>query len=65
MVNVNCLPRLLSNRFGGLISMMQVIDSITMKLTNKLTKMPDQIGADVKPTQSYAFPNCSLEFMAA
>lgn len=54
MVNVSCLPRLFSKRFGGLISIMQLIPRATAKHKIKLINMPDQIAADVKPTQSYA-----------
>lgn len=51
MVNVSCLPRLFSNRFGGFISMMQLMPMAITKHITKLTNMPDQIGAEVNPTQ--------------
>lgn len=53
MVNVSCLPRLFSNRFGGLISIIQFSASATAKHITKLINTPDQMGADVKPIQSY------------
>lgn len=56
-VNVSCLPRLFSNLFGGLISKIHNNPSIIIADMNEVTKIPDQIGAVVNPTQSYASPN--------
>lgn len=54
IVNVNCLPRIFSNRFGGLMSMMQVIPMASTRPMMNDTNMPDQIGAVVNPTQLIA-----------
>lgn len=43
IMNVNYLIRLLSNRFDILMSIIQAIDSITIKQTNALTRTPRQI----------------------
>lgn len=54
IVNVNCLPRLFSNRFGGLISKMQLMPMASTRPMMNDTNMPDQIGAVVNPTQLIA-----------
>lgn len=53
IVNVSCLPRLFSKRFGGLMSIIAVIPIDTANEITNITNTPDQIGADVKPIQSY------------
>lgn len=54
IVNVNCLPRVFSNRFGGLISRMQLMPMASTSPKMNETNMPDQMGAVVKPTQLIA-----------
>lgn len=56
-MNVNCLLRLFSNRVGAFISMIQFIPIPTTKHINKLTNIPDHIGAVVNPIQLYASSN--------
>lgn len=50
----------LSNLFGGFISKIAIIAIESTNIKRKVTKIPDQIGTVVKPTQSYA----SLNFVA-
>lgn len=57
IVNVNCLLRLFSNRFGAFISIIQFIPIPTTKQITKLTNIPDHIGAVVNPIQLYASSN--------